>query len=102
MNNTTLNTTKLDHDTIAFCAYMLWDNEGRPAGRDQEHWLQAEAHLRGALAENGHNHQPAVFRQNPDPIEARPVNRILSAAAPEKSPAAAPAPKARRKTVRNR
>ena len=31
-----------DHD-IAQRAYRLWDDHGRPAGRDLEFWLQAEA-----------------------------------------------------------
>lgn len=27
-------------------AYQLWENAGRPAGRDQEFWLQAERELK--------------------------------------------------------
>ncbi len=34
------------HDEIALCAMNLWEAEGRPQGRDLEHWLQAEARLR--------------------------------------------------------
>jgi hypothetical protein len=30
------------HDDIAFAAYCLWENEGRPQGRDWEHWFRAE------------------------------------------------------------
>ena len=26
-------------------AYELWESEGRPAGRDQAHWLQAESEI---------------------------------------------------------
>ena len=26
-------------------AYLLWEQEGRPLGRDLEHWLKAEAEL---------------------------------------------------------
>lgn len=26
-------------------AYDLWEKEGRPDGRDREHWLQAEAEV---------------------------------------------------------
>jgi hypothetical protein len=32
-------------DEIAAYAYKLWEAEGRPAGRDFDHWLQAKAHL---------------------------------------------------------
>lgn len=101
MNNTTLDTTKLEHDTVAFCAYMLWDNEGRPAGRDKEHWLKAEAYLRETLARNGKNHHSAVVRENPAPVETKPVNRILSPVSADRSPAV-PATKPRRKTIRKR
>ena len=29
-------------------AYTLWETQGRPHGRDQEHWLQAEAEITAA------------------------------------------------------
>jgi hypothetical protein len=29
-------------EEIAFCAYLIWEKEGRPSGREKEHWLQAE------------------------------------------------------------
>lgn len=32
---------------IATCAYFIYVNEGCPAGREMDHWLQAEARLRG-------------------------------------------------------
>lgn len=28
-------------EAVRFRAYQIWDREGRPHGRDQEHWLQA-------------------------------------------------------------
>ncbi len=31
-----------DHDIIALVAHQLWDAEGRPSGRDLDHWLEAE------------------------------------------------------------
>jgi hypothetical protein len=37
------------HDEIALCAMTIWVEEGRPEGRDLEHWLVAEARLRRAL-----------------------------------------------------
>ena len=33
-------------DEIARCAYLIWEREGRPAGREMQHWLEAEAQLR--------------------------------------------------------
>lgn len=32
---------------IATCAYFVYVNEGCPAGREMDHWLEAEARLRG-------------------------------------------------------
>jgi Protein of unknown function (DUF4058)/Protein of unknown function (DUF2934) len=34
------------HEEIARAAYRLWEEEGRPQGRDQEHWNKALARLR--------------------------------------------------------
>ncbi len=33
------------HHEIAMCAYGIWEQEGRPAGRALDHWLQAELQL---------------------------------------------------------
>jgi hypothetical protein len=33
---------KATHDEIAERAYAIWEREGRPHGRDLEHWLTAE------------------------------------------------------------
>lgn len=33
-------------EEIATCAYFIWEQEGRPQGRDKTHWLQAEELLR--------------------------------------------------------
>jgi hypothetical protein len=30
---------------IAACAYLLWEQEGRPQGRELDHWLEAEQRL---------------------------------------------------------
>jgi Protein of unknown function (DUF2934) len=34
------------HDAIARRAYELWEAEGRPAGRHDEHWRRAEEEIR--------------------------------------------------------
>ena len=33
------------HDAIGRRAYEIWEREGRPNGRDREHWFQAEREL---------------------------------------------------------
>ena len=35
-------------EQIALLAYHIWEQEGRPAGREQEHWLQAESQMKSA------------------------------------------------------
>ncbi|MDB6056756.1 MAG: hypothetical protein JWO95_600 [Verrucomicrobiales bacterium] len=37
--------TEPTQDEIAAYAYKLWEADGRPNGRDGDHWLQAKAHL---------------------------------------------------------
>jgi len=34
----------MNHDEeVRLIAYRIWEEEGRPDGRDLEHWLKAEA-----------------------------------------------------------
>lgn len=33
------------HERVQRRAYELWESEGRPAGREHEHWLQAEREI---------------------------------------------------------
>ena len=46
-----------EHDAIARRAQEIWENVGRPVGRDEEIWLQAERELteqfRGASVQSG-------------------------------------------------
>jgi Protein of unknown function (DUF2934) len=35
-------------EEVATCAYLIWEQEGRPAGREMEHWFEAERHLAAA------------------------------------------------------
>lgn len=37
----------MTHEEISKRAREIWEREGRPEGRDMEHWLQAEKELRG-------------------------------------------------------
>ena len=41
------------HDNIAACAFLIWVGEGRPDGRDREHWYQAETQLHITRAHDG-------------------------------------------------
>ena len=50
---------------IAVCAYLIWEEEGRPHGRHEIHWLQAESQLKADRTQN------AVVLRRPNP--AAPV-----------------------------
>jgi hypothetical protein len=36
----------IQHEEIAQLAYLNWQRDGRPLGRDQEYWLEAEQQLK--------------------------------------------------------
>lgn len=42
----------VDVSTISARAYSIWEQEGRPDGRALNHWVQAEAEAKSAVAEN--------------------------------------------------
>ncbi len=46
MKNATTSNATLDHGTIAQTAKGLWEQAGRPPGRDLEFWLSAETQLK--------------------------------------------------------
>ncbi len=55
------------HDDIALCAMSIWKEEGRPQGRELEHWLLAEARLRQgckAAPEAAHGESSRRSRRN--------------------------------------
>jgi len=45
-------------DEIACCAYLIWEKEGRPMGREREHWLQAETQLMATRAHDEWTGEP--------------------------------------------
>jgi len=40
-----MGTTIVDNDAIRRRAHEIWEAEGRPEGRDQEHWIRAQREL---------------------------------------------------------
>jgi hypothetical protein len=44
-----------DNERLRETAYFIWEREGRPDGRAQDHWLQAAA----SLTQHKDNHDPA-------------------------------------------
>ena len=47
---------------IADRAYVLWEQEGRPDGRDVDHWLRAEAEIAVAANDRPKAPVPAASR----------------------------------------
>jgi len=41
----TSNPFGMEHQEILHRAYSIWDSAGRPANRELDHWLQAEAEV---------------------------------------------------------
>ena len=59
---------------IALRAYFIWEREGRPHGRDSEHWALAEAE---------------ILSESPVPEAVAPVQKAAKKAPTGKKPAAA-------------
>lgn len=63
----------LSDTAIATRAYHIWEKQGRPHGRDREHWLQAVAEL-----SNGAKPKAAKAKVAPvskaAPAKAKPIN----------------------------
>ena len=74
---------------IRVVAYRLWEEEGRPAGRDLEHWYRAEIIVRSAsiAPDRGHRSAPAK------PKEKKTAAAEKKPAAKKKASAAKPASK---------
>ncbi len=41
-------------------AYAIWEEEGRPDGKDLEHWLRAEAEINSADQEPKESHAVSI------------------------------------------
>jgi IS5 family transposase len=58
-------------EQIARAAYLMWEQEGRPHGRDMAHWLKAETQLK---ADSNHDakelRRPGQAAQ-PEPAAAK-------------------------------
>ena len=56
----------ITYEHISKRAYEIWEREGKPEGREQEHWFQAEHELReeGLKGQKGRkitSRDPAMF-----------------------------------------
>ena len=51
MNKTIEKSVAVNETSVSRLAYQLWENAGRPAGRDLEFWLAAEAKVKAWVEE---------------------------------------------------
>ncbi|MBI4488263.1 MAG: DUF2934 domain-containing protein [Deltaproteobacteria bacterium] len=66
-------------EEIRLIAYQIWEEEGRPQGRDVEHWLKAEAIWR-----EHHGHEPSGGPSEP-PAQRAGGKRKRTRAGPRRS-----------------
>lgn len=80
---------------VQMLAYQLWEEEGRPEGRDQDHWIEAERRLAQEFRIGGAPEEPAGEKPDVDagPVDVVPTPRLKATpiTAPDApAPAAAP------------
>lgn len=49
------------YELIRARAYEIWEREGRPAGREHEHWQQAELELQEATGDGAGPHSETTI-----------------------------------------
>lgn len=89
-----------DHDKIRQRAFEIWETQGRPQGRDLDHWLQAEAEVIAPLApprKRAAKKEPAAEKQPAARKSAAKADKKAASADTEK-PAA---PKRTRSLAKN-
>ena len=73
-----------DHqERIKQRAHEIWESEGRPEGRDSDHWSRAEQELRSEMG----GEQPADLGDEPKPA------RNAAATKPKRASRKSPSPK---------
>jgi hypothetical protein len=102
MQNPTQPHLSSNPEQIAFAAYSLWEQAGRPEGRDLEFWFQAERHLAPAATDSlsGNGHGPAGLPRTTSRNSIRSSTRVQTGDAEQttKTPAARPGASRQRRT----
>lgn len=87
--------TDKDIEYIRVAAYYIWENEGRPEGKDAEHWARAAEMLKKAPAKKAAA-KPAAKKAPAKKATAKPAVKAAAKPAAKKAPAKkAAAPKAK-------
>jgi hypothetical protein len=61
-------------EQIAVCAYLIWEKQGRPHGRHETHWLQAEKQLKADLAQEAGVLTAPPVTESPQPKRRKKSN----------------------------
>lgn len=64
------------HDEIALRAFLIWEREGRPPGRETTYWLQAECEIRTAYQKKAEHAAALAARPWPPQPVAPRVNGV--------------------------
>jgi len=69
--------SSISEDVVRIRAYQIWEREGRPHGRDYEHWVQAQVELESEAAKDNGDRRVAAARSAPARKEkaSLPTNR---------------------------
>jgi hypothetical protein len=62
------------YEDISKRAYEIWEEQGKPVGKDMEHWLQAEQELR----QNNFKEQQTQKVTSKDPALLKPAKNKLA------------------------
>jgi len=65
-------TPESKHGEIALLASQIWEKEGKPSGRDEEIWLQAEAQLFAVLKNDAESSKTAESKKVPSFAKTKP------------------------------
>ena len=87
---------QVSQQDIAARAYQLWEEEGRPHGRDLDHWSKATSELGTNGNSNGHTNGAGNGET------AQPLKKASSKAKATVEPEAPAAPKATKKPAKSK
>lgn len=60
-------------------AHEIWEGEGRPEGREKDHWDRAEAEVKAADKKNGKAARPTVAKPAKKAAPEKPAKQAASA-----------------------
>ena len=68
----------VNHDALRRRAFEIWEAEGRPQGRDVEHWLRAEAELKAAGAKTAKKTTAKPAPDKAPPAKSKPRRKATA------------------------